>query len=146
MANPLTRSIIFPAVRYDHLSVLCELMPVALPSLAASLRTLSHGDFSTEALREVAERLGISSVEVEAIGRWGPAKFSWAALPCHSLFQYICVYVQSGLQLFHRRCAVPRKEAGWVGCGAQFTAEHGRHTTVWDRHVSYGLGSQMARL
>ncbi|XP_034414957.1 hexosaminidase D [Cyclopterus lumpus] len=55
--------------RYDHLSVLCELMHVALPSLAACLQTLSHGRFSAEAQGKVAERLGISSVEVEAIGR-----------------------------------------------------------------------------
>lgn len=59
----------FPAVRYDHLSVLCELMPVALPSLAACLQTLSHGHFSAEAQSEVTKRLGIPSVEVEAIER-----------------------------------------------------------------------------
>uniref|UniRef100_A0A674ER53 beta-N-acetylhexosaminidase n=1 Tax=Salmo trutta TaxID=8032 RepID=A0A674ER53_SALTR len=28
--------------RYDHLSVLCELLPLALPSLASSLQTLTH--------------------------------------------------------------------------------------------------------
>lgn len=55
--------------RYDHLSVLCELMPVALPSLAACLQTLIHGQFSIEAQNKVTERLGISSVEVEAMGR-----------------------------------------------------------------------------
>ncbi|XP_031699216.1 LOW QUALITY PROTEIN: hexosaminidase D [Anarrhichthys ocellatus] len=55
--------------RYDHLSVLCELMHVALPSLAACLQTLSHGQFSAEAQSKVAESLDISSVEVEAMGR-----------------------------------------------------------------------------
>lgn len=55
--------------RYDHLSVLCELMPVALPSLAACLQTLFHGEFSAEAQSKVTERLGISSVEMEAIER-----------------------------------------------------------------------------
>lgn len=55
--------------RYDHLSVLCELMPVALPSLAACLQTLHHGHFSVEAQNEVTDRLSISSVEVEAMGR-----------------------------------------------------------------------------
>lgn len=58
-----------PAVRYNHLSVLCELMHVALPSLAACLQTLSHGQFSAEAQSKVAESLDISSVEVEAMGR-----------------------------------------------------------------------------
>ncbi|TDG98328.1 hypothetical protein EPR50_G00217590 [Perca flavescens] len=55
--------------RFDHLSVLCELMHVALPSLAACLQTLDHGQFSAEAKSRVTERLGIPSVEVEAIGR-----------------------------------------------------------------------------
>lgn len=58
-----------PAVRYDHLSVLCELMPLALPSLAACVQTLNHGQFSAEAQSKVAETLGICSVEVEAMGR-----------------------------------------------------------------------------
>ncbi|XP_015250818.1 PREDICTED: hexosaminidase D [Cyprinodon variegatus] len=55
--------------RYDHLSVLCELLPVALPSLASCLQTLIHGEFSTEANRKVTETLGVSSVEVEAMER-----------------------------------------------------------------------------
>ncbi|XP_067431705.1 hexosaminidase D [Thunnus thynnus] len=54
--------------RYDHLSVLCELMPVALPSLAACLQTLIHGQLSAEAQSKVAERLGVTSVEIEEIG------------------------------------------------------------------------------
>ncbi|KAM3859902.1 hexosaminidase D [Diretmus argenteus] len=55
--------------RYDHMSVLCELMPLALPSLAACLQTLIHGQFSPEVQSSVTECLGISSVEVEAMER-----------------------------------------------------------------------------
>ncbi|XP_061564165.1 hexosaminidase D isoform X2 [Cololabis saira] len=55
--------------RYDHMSVLCELMPVGLPSLAACLQTLIHGQFSAEAQGKVKERLGMSSVEVEDLER-----------------------------------------------------------------------------
>ncbi|CAK6974282.1 LOW QUALITY PROTEIN: hexosaminidase D-like [Scomber scombrus] len=54
--------------RYDHLSVLCELIPVALPSLAACLQTLIHGQLSAEAQSKVTERLGVSSMEVEEMG------------------------------------------------------------------------------
>uniref|UniRef100_A0A4W6BTN3 beta-N-acetylhexosaminidase n=1 Tax=Lates calcarifer TaxID=8187 RepID=A0A4W6BTN3_LATCA len=43
---------------YDHLSVLCELIPVALPSLAACLQTLLHGQFSAEVQSKVAEKAG----------------------------------------------------------------------------------------
>lgn len=59
----------FPTVRYDHLSVLCELMPLALPSLAACVQTLNHGQFNAEAQSKVTETLGICSVEVEAMER-----------------------------------------------------------------------------
>lgn len=55
--------------RYDHLSVLCELIPVAIPSLTVCLQTLIHGQFSAEAHRKVTGKLGISSVEVEAMER-----------------------------------------------------------------------------
>ncbi|XP_077406723.1 hexosaminidase D [Vanacampus margaritifer] len=54
--------------RYSHFSVLCELMPVGLPSLAASLQTLIHGQFSPEAQNNVTKTLGVSSVEVNAMG------------------------------------------------------------------------------
>ncbi|XP_048090105.1 hexosaminidase D isoform X1 [Alosa alosa] len=54
--------------RYDHLSVLCELMPLAIPSLASCLQTLIHGSFSQEAQTRVTEVLGSSSTEVEDIG------------------------------------------------------------------------------
>ncbi|XP_073723085.1 hexosaminidase D [Misgurnus anguillicaudatus] len=49
--------------RYDHLSVLCELMPVSLPSLASCLQTLLHGGFTEEAQKKVYDKLG--TVEVE---------------------------------------------------------------------------------
>ncbi|KAJ8246453.1 hypothetical protein GJAV_G00267980 [Gymnothorax javanicus] len=49
--------------RYDHLSVLCELLPVGLPSLASCLQTLCEGSFGKESKTKVMESLGISSVE-----------------------------------------------------------------------------------
>ncbi|XP_043109083.1 hexosaminidase D [Puntigrus tetrazona] len=49
--------------RYDHLSVLCELMPVGLPSLASCLQTLLHGGFTKEAQKKVVETLGTVDVE-----------------------------------------------------------------------------------
>ncbi|XP_028844726.1 hexosaminidase D isoform X2 [Denticeps clupeoides] len=59
--------------RYDHLSVLCELMPVAVPSLASCLQTLHHGTFSQEAQTNVMDALQIPSTEVEDIIRLDPA-------------------------------------------------------------------------
>lgn len=49
------------------MSVLCELMPVALPSLASCLQTLIQGHFGPEVQATVTELLGVSSVEVEAL-------------------------------------------------------------------------------
>ncbi|XP_075421814.1 hexosaminidase D isoform X2 [Ascaphus truei] len=51
--------------RYDHYSVLCELLPVGIPSLAVSLQTLQHGTFTEEAKTETANILGFSSIDVE---------------------------------------------------------------------------------
>lgn len=53
--------------RYDHLSVLCELMPVSLPSLASCLQTLLHGSFTEEAQKKVCETF--VTLEVEDIER-----------------------------------------------------------------------------
>lgn len=33
-----------PLPRYDHYSVLCELLPVGIPSLAICLQTLMNGE------------------------------------------------------------------------------------------------------
>lgn len=49
--------------------MLCELLPLALPSLAACLQTLTRGRWSAEAQSSVTEQLGVSSVEVGAMGR-----------------------------------------------------------------------------
>ncbi|XP_068100411.1 hexosaminidase D-like isoform X2 [Hyperolius riggenbachi] len=51
--------------RYDHYSVLCELLPVAIPSLAVCLKTLRYGEFSEEAKKETALILGFSNINVE---------------------------------------------------------------------------------
>ncbi|KAI7796568.1 hexosaminidase D [Triplophysa rosa] len=49
--------------RYDHMSVLCELMPVSLPSLASCLQTLLYGSFNEEAQKKVCATLGTLEVE-----------------------------------------------------------------------------------
>ncbi|XP_068119693.1 hexosaminidase D isoform X2 [Hyperolius riggenbachi] len=51
--------------RYDHFSVLCELLPVGIPSLAVCLQTLQHGTFSEQIAASVQEALGLSHLDVE---------------------------------------------------------------------------------
>ncbi|TSK14802.1 Hexosaminidase D [Bagarius yarrelli] len=55
--------------RYDHLSVLCELMPLGLLSLASCLQTLQHVSFTQEAQHKVMELLGTGTTEVGDVER-----------------------------------------------------------------------------
>ncbi|NXY79146.1 HEXDC Hexosaminidase, partial [Glareola pratincola] len=51
--------------QYDHYSVLCELLPVGIPSLAICLQTLVNGGFTEETKRKVLDTLGFQSMELE---------------------------------------------------------------------------------
>ncbi|NXM87150.1 HEXDC Hexosaminidase, partial [Oenanthe oenanthe] len=51
--------------RYDHFSVLCELLPVAIPSLAVCLQTLKNGGYSEKVKENVENLLGMSNLEVD---------------------------------------------------------------------------------
>lgn len=44
--------------RYDHYAVLCELLPVGIPSLVLCLKTLQHGGFSEKLHEKVSKMLG----------------------------------------------------------------------------------------
>ncbi|XP_038066978.1 hexosaminidase D-like [Patiria miniata] len=46
--------------RYDHLSVLCELLPTGIPSLALCLQVLLQGGYSHDLLERVSKQLGFS--------------------------------------------------------------------------------------
>jgi hexosaminidase len=48
--------------RYDHFAALCELLPVALPSLAICLQTLANGGFTTEVHASALTILGCESI------------------------------------------------------------------------------------
>ncbi|KAM6403669.1 LOW QUALITY PROTEIN: hexosaminidase D [Rhynochetos jubatus] len=51
--------------RYDHFSVLCELLPVAIPSLAVCLQALQNGGYSEKIKENVEKLLGMSNLEME---------------------------------------------------------------------------------
>ncbi|NWH16869.1 HEXDC Hexosaminidase, partial [Grus americana] len=51
--------------QYDHYSVLCELLPVGIPSLAICLQTLVNGGFTEETKRKVLDTLGFQSMQLE---------------------------------------------------------------------------------
>nr|XP_006637316.1 PREDICTED: hexosaminidase D-like isoform X1 [Lepisosteus oculatus]XP_015215976.1 PREDICTED: hexosaminidase D-like isoform X1 [Lepisosteus oculatus]XP_015215977.1 PREDICTED: hexosaminidase D-like isoform X1 [Lepisosteus oculatus]XP_015215978.1 PREDICTED: hexosaminidase D-like isoform X1 [Lepisosteus oculatus]XP_015215979.1 PREDICTED: hexosaminidase D-like isoform X1 [Lepisosteus oculatus] len=51
--------------RYDHFTVLCELFPVGIPSLAVCLQSLAHGGFNEEAKKQVLHMLGCKNINLE---------------------------------------------------------------------------------
>ncbi|XP_070251027.1 hexosaminidase D isoform X3 [Myotis yumanensis] len=61
--------------RYDHFSVLCELLPVGIPSLAVCLQSLLHGGFTEDARARVQNLLGISSLEIAGVLSEGTGSF-----------------------------------------------------------------------
>lgn len=61
--------------RYDHFAVLCELLPVAIPSLAVCLQSLLHGGFSEDVQAQVQNLLGIPTMEVADVTSEGAGSF-----------------------------------------------------------------------
>ncbi|XP_016044242.1 hexosaminidase D isoform X2 [Erinaceus europaeus] len=61
--------------RYDHLSVLCELLPVGIPSLAVCLQSLLYGGFAEDIKARVENFLGIPSLDVTNFTSEGAASF-----------------------------------------------------------------------
>jgi len=45
--------------RYDHFATMCELLPVALPSLHCCMALLNHGDWTTEVHKQCSSNLGL---------------------------------------------------------------------------------------
>ncbi|XP_013912747.1 PREDICTED: hexosaminidase D isoform X2 [Thamnophis sirtalis] len=52
--------------RYDHFSVLCELLPVGIPSLAICLQALKNGGYSEKVREDVEKLLGLSHLEINS--------------------------------------------------------------------------------
>ncbi|XP_027696283.1 hexosaminidase D isoform X2 [Vombatus ursinus] len=52
--------------RYDHFSVLCELLPVGIPSLAVCLQALKHGGYTDHVKKIVEQYLGMSDLEINS--------------------------------------------------------------------------------
>ncbi|XP_066457719.1 hexosaminidase D-like [Eleutherodactylus coqui] len=50
---------------YDHYSVLCELLPVGIPSLVVCLKTLKYGELNEDAKKDISHILGFSSINPE---------------------------------------------------------------------------------
>ncbi|NXL63129.1 HEXDC Hexosaminidase, partial [Chordeiles acutipennis] len=69
-----------PLHRYDHYSVLCELLPVGIPSLAICLQTLVNGGFTEEMKKKVLDTLGFQSMQLEQSTCEGRGSFPGAEI------------------------------------------------------------------
>ncbi|XP_012888587.1 PREDICTED: hexosaminidase D isoform X1 [Dipodomys ordii] len=93
--------------RYDHFSVLCELLPVAIPSLAACLQLLLHGSFTEEVKQSVENFLGVSSLEITAVSE-GAGSFPGSHI--HALVTQVSLHLRSSVDALLER---NRYVTGW---------------------------------
>ncbi|XP_067912075.1 hexosaminidase D-like isoform X2 [Heterodontus francisci] len=66
--------------RYDHFSTLCELLPVAIPSLVVCMQAVTHGSFTNEAKANSQQVLGFKNIDLENNVSEGDGTFAGAEI------------------------------------------------------------------
>ncbi|XP_021270231.1 hexosaminidase D [Numida meleagris] len=94
--------------RYDHFSVLCELFPVAIPSLAVCLQALENGGYSEKVKENVEKLLGMSNLELDTFMSTSTGTFPGSNIL--SLVTQVSFYLKSSVdELLERN----RYVTGW---------------------------------
>ncbi|NXJ84022.1 HEXDC Hexosaminidase, partial [Trogon melanurus] len=123
-----------PLRRYDHYSVLCELLPVGIPSLAICLQTLVNGGFTEETKRKVLETLGFQSMQLEQSTCEGRGAFPGAEI-YHMVEQVNGHLKESVLKFLEEESAIK----GW------FSLYHRKHQFGNPRNMET-FGSKVLKL
>ncbi|XP_043353348.1 hexosaminidase D isoform X7 [Dermochelys coriacea] len=94
--------------RYDHFSVLCELLPVGIPSLAVCLQALQNGGYSEKVKENVEKQLGLSSLEIDTFMSESSGTFPGSDV--FTLVTQVCFYLKPSVdELLERN----RYVTGW---------------------------------
>ncbi|XP_071881752.1 hexosaminidase D isoform X2 [Anas platyrhynchos] len=94
--------------RYDHFSVLCELFPVAIPSLAVCLQALENGGYSETVKENVEKLLGMPNLEIDTFMSTSLGTFPGSTIL--SLVTQVSFYLKSSVdELLERN----RYVTGW---------------------------------
>ncbi|NXT03735.1 HEXDC Hexosaminidase, partial [Jacana jacana] len=120
--------------RYDHYSVLCELLPVGIPSLAICLQTLVNGGFTEETKRKVLDALGFQSMQLEQSTCEGRGTFPGAEV-YHMVEQVNGHLKESILKALEEESAIK----GW------FSTYHRKHQFGNPRNME-SFGSKVLKL
>ncbi|XP_051877574.1 beta-N-acetylhexosaminidase [Pristis pectinata] len=75
--------------RYDHFSTLCELLPVAIPSLVVCMEAVTFGSFTNDAKTKAQEILGFKNINLEDNVTEGDGSFAGVEIyhMVHQIYQ-----------------------------------------------------------
>lgn len=108
--------------RFDHFAILCETIPVGIPSLAVNLITVNRGEYDRTVLKEASKILDCtSSLDIDSIGVAAYCKF-----PGAKVYQHV-QQLRLSLQNINQNLYDDYQVRGWL---AGFNMKH-NYSSAW---------------